>query len=345
MNDRIPAIDYWRHIAASAVVFSHSYVLSGVASEEPLHRLTGRIDAAEVAVDFFFCLSGFLMYGALRRDTNLLGFFSSRFARLLPGLVVCVMLTTLVLGVFATAIGPLSYISAEGTRRYILNAAFYFVPTLPGVFSDNPYPSVVNGSLWTLTYEVICYFGVAATAAFGTRGRTSASLMVATGCLVFLAVDGMPEPNRYANLARLAFFFFVGVATACSWRTTSWIVAALSSVVVVGLFQPSLADRVPTNAALAMTCIACLLAAHRIGDRLPLLPFDFSFGIYIYAFPVQQCLAQWFAGTRPLPFFMVSMLLTIPLAALSWHLIEKPALRKIRRWYKISRLHDHVRAA
>lgn len=64
---------------------------------------------------------------------------------------------------------------------------------------------------------------------------------------------------------------------------------------------------------------------------------DYSYGIYLYAFPVQRLTEHLGLATSPIVWFLWSVPLTVLLAALSWHFIEKPALR-LKDWRKTSKL-------
>ena len=70
-----------------------------------------------------------------------------------------------------------------------------------------------------------------------------------------------------------------------------------------------------------LLCLARALAG------LGRLPGDFSYGVYVYAFPCQQMLAALLGkDLQPWSFFGLSLLLVLPLGVASWYLVERPAL-------------------
>src|ERR1700722_502422 len=143
-----------RLLAASAVILAHAYGLRGL--DGTFTRVTG-VDLGWAAVVMFFCISGYLVCGsALHRGAH--DFWKARFLRIFPGLLACTVLTGAIL-VFFSSLGPGEYFRNLGTWKYIFGTGtlIWTNYSLPGVF-DNLYSTEANGSLWTLRYEVLCYF-------------------------------------------------------------------------------------------------------------------------------------------------------------------------------------------
>ena len=155
-----------RLIAASAVLYSHSFPLtSGDKHTEPLRAAWG-CTFGSIAVDLFFLISGMLVTMSLVRRGSALDFAKARFFRIWPGLTVAVLLTVLVLGPAFTTVALSTYFTAKETARYVvLNLVLFkgIAYVLPGVFATNAWPSAINGSLWTLPSEVRCYAALLAT--------------------------------------------------------------------------------------------------------------------------------------------------------------------------------------
>jgi peptidoglycan/LPS O-acetylase OafA/YrhL len=63
---------------------------------------------------------------------------------------------------------------------------------------------------------------------------------------------------------------------------------------------------------------------------------DYSYGIYIYAFPVQQTIASFYPKIPIGLYLLVCSFLTFVLAILSWHLVEKYALSLKPRRAKVN---------
>jgi len=155
-----------RFIAAVLVLFSHSFALVlGVADTEPLVVLVG-MTAGTIAVDVFFIASGFLITSSYVARNNLLTFFWARLLRIYPALIISVLFCVFVLGPLFTKNNLDDYLSDSQTYRYLVKNAILFFGVeyrLPGVFLDLPYAAIVNGSLWTLPYEVRLYVILALT--------------------------------------------------------------------------------------------------------------------------------------------------------------------------------------
>lgn len=148
-----------RMVAASAVLVSHAWPITlGAAAAEPLFRETGQ-SLGHFAVAVFFGVSGLLIARSFDRRRSMIHFLVARVLRLYPALL-AVAILTVVVGGFMSRLDLAAYVRSPETWTYIpanLSLAFMQYP-LPGVFEGNPYGPPINGSLWTLFYEVACYF-------------------------------------------------------------------------------------------------------------------------------------------------------------------------------------------
>lgn len=172
------AFDFIRVMAALAVLYSHSFVLYG--QPEPL--LAPGKALGSVAVAVFFSLSGFLICQSWQRDPSLRRFALRRALRIFPGLLVVVLLTVLLLGPLVASIPPAQYFSDPSPWLHLVKSAFAMgSPRIKGVFETNPFPYAVNGSLWTLRYEILMYMVLAGT------GRATRGLPLRHVCLALFA--------------------------------------------------------------------------------------------------------------------------------------------------------------
>jgi len=167
-GSRTNHFDVIRLIASILVVFSHSFNLSHGKvlgkQYEPLMQLSrGKITLGGIAVLVFFVISGFLITASFDKDKNLLSFFRKRCLRIYPGLIVVVILTAFVLGPLMTELPLWDYFKNPETYSYLLNNIGFirYQDFLPGVFQYNIVPNYINGSLWTLKYELLCYISTA----------------------------------------------------------------------------------------------------------------------------------------------------------------------------------------
>jgi len=152
--------DLLRWIAASAVIFGHAHaiVVNGNATDDNIHALLGFDYSGSLAVKFFFFLSGLVVTNSVVKNPHALKFFLSRIFRIFPGLIVCVLLSTFVIGVCLTSLTWKEYLVEPQTYSYVRGAVRLTLDPwqLPGVFQSNN-QHAVNGSLWTLPIEVFLY--------------------------------------------------------------------------------------------------------------------------------------------------------------------------------------------
>jgi peptidoglycan/LPS O-acetylase OafA/YrhL len=210
-----------RIVAALAVLMTHSFVLSsGNPDDEPLRQTLG-MTLGSIAVDVFFVTSGLLVTASLLRSESVVAFAWSRCLRIFPGLLVMLVLTVFLLGPLFTTLQPASYLLDPRTHAYLIKGATLvtgILDRLPGVFESNPYPASINGSLWTMPYEVRMYVLLAVLwavvhKAFGFRGAqfTRAVQLLAILSGVGLVV-GHFISSRDPTFLRLFFMFFAGAA-------------------------------------------------------------------------------------------------------------------------------------
>lgn len=316
-----------RMLAATGVLVSHAYPIAlGPGAAEPLQGLLGGISLGSVCVYVFFAISGYFIAQSFARSRTHRRFVEARLLRLFPALAVVLVVTIVVAGAFYTTASPSEF--WVGAATYLLrNVTLFFLQyPLPGVLEGNPYGPVLNGSLWTLQYEVLCYAGVFAAGVAGLlrRGPMLAGLLVAAA-VVHAAAPMVDLHPRLKLLIELGFPFAVGVGLFV-WRDRVPLsgVLAATLLLLAGLLRPTplFATAFVVALSYASFWIGCLRspmlqAYNRLGD--------YSYGMYIYAFPIQQ-LAAHHGATSPLLNIAVALPLTLVCAVLSWVLVEKRAL-------------------
>ena len=333
LRDRRNNFDVLRLLAASFVLFSHSYALT--ASPEPLAGVSGWT-FGEIGVVMFFAMSGFLIAKSWSEQPHILPFAVKRALRLLPALAVAVTVTVFVIGPLFTVIPLSSYFTDPTTWIYWIRSSLLvtFAGTLPGVFETNPYPNAVNGSLWTLPVEACCYAMVAVLGILGLLRRSA--LLAAGGLLLLLCVTplapfakasagGTTSGNFTLVIMLIATFVLGTLAYSVRRRLRlSWIVAVGLMVVWVATWDSGWV-RATGVLAIAFTILVFAFRTPAWLRRLT-TPGDVSYGIYVYAFPVQQSVAALWHNIDPLVMFAIAFPVTYGLAFLSWRLIERPAL-------------------
>jgi peptidoglycan/LPS O-acetylase OafA/YrhL len=323
-----------RFIAATCVLVSHAFALSaGTALAEPL-RDTLHMTIAQIAVDIFFVTSGFLVGKSLAVGGNLRSFVRARCLRIYPALWTSLVLTVVVAGVFFTNRPFAEFFTNTSTYTFLARNSVLVTGiqhTLPGVFEAAPFKSLVNASLWTLPYELAMYFGLALVWWMIGRlsGRTAHYFKWCIGAIAIVALSTyvVTVIGKPINLIRLTAFFFSGAAMylyreriPLSGVFVAVVLAALwLSLASVEFFTRLYIVTIPYLAIyLALVPGGVVRRFNKMGD--------YSYGIYIYAWPVQQALATVYEGISAGSMVVGSFIVTFLLAAVSWHLIEKKAL-------------------
>jgi len=314
---------------ALAVVISHAFsVTTGRVADEPLAGLTG-FTLGEHAVNGFFAISGFLVTMSFDRR-GWRDFAISRALRIAPGLVAATLAVALLLGSLLTTLSPTDYWGSPELRRFIGATLTTFKSNiaLPGVFADNPFRFPM-GTVWTLKYEILCYAGVLALGLAGLlRSRVFALALVAGLALALAGLDLLrPEPPKGLETAiRLPLIFAMGGALYV-WRSRARLsgVLALALAIAAGLAGGTFLYKTLLFTASAYGVI--WLALSPALTRFAVEPrADLSYGAYLYGWPVQQSLHALWPGVSAAALLVPALAITLAVAALSWFLIEKPAL-------------------
>lgn len=320
-----------RILLSWSVLYGHSYAIQATAGVwDPLTPIfKGSTYIGDIAVNGFFAISGFLVAASFSKR-GLTDYTLSRSLRVFPALVVCILLSVFILGPILTNLNTSAYFSDKTTHKYLMNA-FPLIQinfNLPGVFQENIRPAV-NGSLWTLIVELRCYILLAIAGLFGLlKDRTTANSSIFA---IFL----------------FGIYFFSDIPLLGTGKTTEW--PRLSLFFLIGIFFFINRDKILLNNKIALLALCLAFASfgkpwfsfvfppcfvYLLFYLAYLTPFvnvdnkvgDFSYGLYIYAWPVQQIVATTFPNLQPFGNTLLSSAIVIPIAYLSWHYIEKPSL-------------------
>lgn len=330
-------LNLMRMVAATAVLISHCVPLTDPRAREPLMGLIG-MSLGSVAVDVFFLTSGFLVTRSLLLNQNVGDFLRSRVLRIYPALMVMLLLVVFGVGLVFTNLEPGAYLSEWQPWKYLVRNAVLVagvVYKLPGVFAGNPYPATVNGSLWTLPYEVRLYLALLllwwVCVRYGqNKVRAFQVAVVSTAACLMALVFALHLAGVAGSVGlHLAAFFFSGGAfyvlrgnIRLTWPLMGGLITMLG--LAVGLGQGVFFGVYILTLGWLVLHLAYLPAGPiRRYNQLG----DYSYGMYIYAFPVQQCVAALFPGLTFTTMVLWSLPTTLVLGVLSWHCIEKPALR------------------
>ena len=324
-----------RLIFASLVLVSHGVEMrDGDRSREALTWLFDTISFGEWAVSGFFLLSGFLIVQSWHRQPRLVPFLLKRAKRIAPGFFVASLLSVGILGVVG---GGERFFEELDWTAFLLSLFTLRPPVTPPVFEPAPY-AIVNGSMWTIVYEAICYLLVAFLGVLGWLSpRKLIAFLFFGACFQVFVIKTAPNswmPQALqtlddANLLRLVLTFFVG-AFFFLWREKIVIShrrAVAASLVLLGAFWSGSTTLVwlaiTTAGAYLLFWLASLQFSWLVSPRhWP----DFSYGIYLYGWPVQKITLWLFPGVSPYALLPLQLLLSVICGALSWYAIERPVL-------------------
>lgn len=333
VQNRENNFDFLRQFAAFLVILGHSQSLTGAA-----HSGLWGHGIATVGVLIFFGLSGYLVTQSWQRDPAYISFIAKRSLRIFPALALCVLLTVFVFGPILSSVSLGEYFHNPSTQAYLWNIVLLPRYNLPGVFADNTYPHAVNGSLWSLPVEFACYLLIAFIAFGRKKARALAILLL---CFLLFGIS-----LWYSHLYQGAQIVL--------WGTDLGQASSIMPFFMVGALLCVLRDRIVLRWDAAFAMVLGLTALHLFIPSFPIqqitwifVPYivltigwastpilrrfgrfgDPSYGMYLYAFPVQQMLVYLSGNT--IDFITLTILTTTIVAALgllSWHLLEKPAI-------------------
>lgn len=317
-----------RWVLAGAVALGHLWLLTTAYEPFRIHQWTG----GYMAVNGFFVLSGLLIAKSLHMRKDLKVYAMSRALRIYPALIVILLAFAFVFSPFFSEPGGFSRITAGETWRFVMRVLLLGNPEgAPGGIFVGNLEEDFNGPLWTIRFEIVAYILAALAFAVGAVKGFWRTLIIYL--IVQLAYIGLPFfvnvgalPDSILPLLRLSTAFLMGM-TLWHWpaarRPAWWIIAALA--VAFGVFGAGLFGEF-----LGTALLTGLMMRLGLSDRAskPLLKLpDYSYGIYIWHYPLMQAVLFLIPGLGPFGLMALSVPLFLLFAGLSWHLIEKPALR------------------
>ncbi len=263
-----------------------------------------------------------------------------------------------------TQLSLAEYFQHPEFSRYFLNTVGFIQYELPSVFLDNPNPVTVNGSLWTVPFEMLCYLVMAFLIISGAV-RNGMTLLMISAAIILIGmlsqwIIGSGKGHSFAE-AVLQGYIFSGKGP------------PLLPCFVLGAACYVLRDRIPFDKRIFCGCVIALIAIGLRGhpgwwthlslvflispimiyivtfvglSKVPKLPIfstgDYSYGIYLYGFPIQQALANAFPAFRSMGIlFFISLVIVTLFAMVSWHFIEKPILKMRKRFSLVGKRHDN----
>ena len=341
---QIPAnnMNLLRLCFATIVVFSHCFeVVDRSTRYEPFNRLFHTLSLGDLSVDGFFLLSGFLILYSWQRDPRLGGFMARRILRIYPGFIVATLIGGLIVAPLFAASTP-AYWAAFQPGRFVSWMLALTEPAVPPSFAGLPYFDL-NGAMWTIQYEFLCYLLVAVLGVLGFAGSRKLWLLLLAATIVasffpnqLIALRGVDSNTRLmicdepASFVRFLSYFSAG-AVYYLYRNEirldgRW-AAVLALICFVAMFGVDSSRIVlPTAGAYLLFW----LAFAKLPDN-PLSRFcrkqDLSYGVYLYGWPGQQSLLFFLKPISPYLLFFPAAAVALICGGLSWTLIEQRCLR------------------
>jgi peptidoglycan/LPS O-acetylase OafA/YrhL len=335
MNDKKNAFDLLRLLLAACVMITHGILIGGYALQDPLMYFSkGQTDLAEFGVMGFFALSGFLIAASFERAGNIFVYLSHRALRILPGFWLCLVITAFV---FAPAIFCLTgralhdfkFTGQDSSLDFLINNWLLKIRqwNIKDVLSHSPYEQSLNGSLWSLYPELLCY-----------------------GFTMLAGISGLFSKNKslYLIIAVLFFSFFaINFSFSPGFGPTIFtlspalkLYAAYVAGTLVYVFRDHLVlDKRGTLFLAAFTLLLLRFGGFKLASPLLIamnlinifqlfefkVKYDVSYGLYIYGFIIQQFLYT-LIGNRlpPLLFITITLFASALAGTLSFLLVERP---------------------
>lgn len=325
--------DFLRLLAATCIAFTHSFGLLGRHDEEYLVIFSDHeYDFSHFGLCIFFTISGYLIAKSATTSPTFKNFVWKRLLRIQPMLILVCMLSVLLLGPSFTKLDHGSYFKSITTWTYFRNImpVFGLQFSLPGVFT-NLSDTGVNGSLWTLIVEERLYIIVGLIMLFKARNK---HVFITTVILlnIFFLIHHLFYDSRLVNYLnephmQYAFMFLNAgllfhLNVPFKKRPMIFFLTGLTALLLVSKFLMLVYLWI-------WVIPICILGFAYLKNFLNKTGVygDFTYGIYVFTFPVQQMIiATLGPAIAPLTLFMICLLICIPMAILSWHLLEKKCL-------------------
>jgi peptidoglycan/LPS O-acetylase OafA/YrhL len=326
--------DFLRVFAALSITFTHSYNLLKQDEDEVLMILTSqRASFSFIGLCIFFSISGYLIAKSAASSPSFKNYLWKRFLRIQPLLIVVCLLSVFIVGPIFTSLNKVDYFKNINTYTYFRNIMplFGIQFGLPEVFKNNIAEPGINGSMWTLVVEERLYLIIGLLFLLKENRKQWFVYFVGILNVVWLIHNVFFNHHlfEYLNGGHI-FYSLIFLNSSCMYLLN----INFNNRILLFLFGAPLilflAQFSSLNESIQVVIIPLLVIAiahikavtNHIGKY-----GDFTYGIYIFSFPAQQILiALNLANNTPLLLFFFTLAIVVPMAILSWHLLEKKML-------------------
>lgn len=317
-----------RFLASLAVIFSHTYpIANSKGLSDPLDRITNNeLGIGGFCVAIFFLCSGYLISKSVVRSKSFLSYIKARLIRLLPPLAFVVFFTV-ICGAFLTTLSVKEYFLSLGTYKYLLNAVLFTNYELPGVFMGTPYGACVNGALWTLRVEVLCYIVCYVT--YKLKFLQKSRFWITVPVAVVAIASRVVLPELLWETIRPCLFFYVGMlyyVYSDKIKLKPWLIPIALAMFVLSLFNK----------------YTLLVAFFTVWPYLQFVIWfgikqcpkkigslgELSYSVYLWGFFVQQTLVCVLGEMSVWKNMILSSIISIFLAIVTYLITEKPFIKK-----------------
>jgi peptidoglycan/LPS O-acetylase OafA/YrhL len=270
-----------------------------------------------------FVISGYLISQSWENSRSPAHFFRKRCLRIFPAFIAVILFTFFLLGPLVTSLPLPEYFSHLFSVEGFASIPFFQNGSYLGLFTSNPDP-YVNGSLWTIPVELVLYIILACIGILGFfRSKPVLLALIALNILVWLQFMNHPSWGKIYY----STFFFLGAYLYQERERLVYnprIAAILAGILAVSSLTPFL----PVVALAAGPYLVLFIAFSPVPAFQRIGKYgDYSYGMFIFSYPLQQTIVQYTHAAISLPAMIVlSFLVTLPVAWLSWNLIERKAL-------------------
>lgn len=324
-------LDIIRFIAAIMVIVCHAFPLSyGINRGDFLFDFTkSQVSLGAVAVGIFFLYAGFLITKSMIRVQTTKKYFKARILRIFPALFFVVFLLTFIIGPIISRLSVTSYFSNSDTYKYLLNAILVITHNLPGVFAGNVYGQTVNGPLWTLPIEFMCYVlcFIAFKIGFVDKKKFLISIpLFIIGCISILFLEKFSL--EIITIIRPIVLFYIGMAMYIykDKIELNLNIAFLFTIAMIVLGYLGQSDIAMILLFPYVMFTLAYATKHKISNFGKY--GEFSYGIYLWGWPIQQIIVS-ICGKGMNAY--LNAIITIPIAfimaVITYYVVEKPALK------------------